>query len=254
MCTLSLVTGEAGYRLAMNRDEAISRGPGLPPANYRLNGVKAVYPTDGSAGTWIGANEGGITLALLNWNDCPQPPASEKLRSRGLVIPNLLASRSLAEFQASLDVLDLQGMFPFRLVGVFPSERALWEWRWDSQRFSSEVHEWESRHWFSSGLSDEQAHRMRGTVCGSAWSEPDAGTSAWLRRLHASHESGHGPFSMCVHREGVESLSYSEVSCTQQGVRFGHFVGSPCRMDLDRMSTLGLAGRWPETGIGPAVV
>ena len=28
-----------------------------------------MYPSDGTGGTWIAANEYGITLALLNWND-----------------------------------------------------------------------------------------------------------------------------------------------------------------------------------------
>ena len=28
-----------------------------------------MYPSDGAGGTWIAANEYGITLALLNWND-----------------------------------------------------------------------------------------------------------------------------------------------------------------------------------------
>ena len=54
---------------------------------------------------------------------------------------------------------------PFRLVGVFPSEQEIWEWRWDSAQLEFQVHEWESRHWFSSSLSDERAESLRGAAC-----------------------------------------------------------------------------------------
>jgi hypothetical protein len=193
-------------------------------------------------------NDSGIALALLNWSDTLQPPFGSKRQSRGLVIPSLIASRSFAEVQTSLGLLDRQGMFPFRLVGVFPAERALWEWCGTSNKLESQPHAWEARHWFSSSLSDEQAHRIRGAVCRSAASEPDAGTSAWLRRLHASHDAGQGPFGLCVHREDVESLSYTEVSSMPKGFRVAHFIGSPCKMELDSFKTLELARITPRTG------
>jgi hypothetical protein len=111
-----------------------------------------------------------------------------------------------------------------------PSEQAIGEWRWDSSQLTFQDHSWHSRHWFSSSLSDRQAESCRGTACHNAQKESDAGSASWLRRLHASHAGGAGPFSLCVHRGDVKTLSYSEVMVTPTVVQMGHFRGSPCAM------------------------
>jgi hypothetical protein len=229
MCTLTVVTGSGTYLMAMNRDEKIARGTGFPPELHEFDGTRAIYPGDG--GTWFATNEYGISLALLNWNDiAPHAIAAAKTRSRGRVIPALINSPSLWNLHAVFRVSNFAGMRPFRLVGVFPSEREIWEWRWDSTQLEFRVHIWESQHWFSSSLSDKRAETMRGNACRNAEYESDAGSVPWLRRLHASHAGGPGPFSLCVHREDVKTLSYSEVMVTPGTVRMGHVRSSPCSM------------------------
>jgi hypothetical protein len=68
MCTLTVVTRNHAYLMAMNRDEKIARGAGFPPEIHEFEGTKAIYPSDGDGGTWFATNDYGITLALLNWN------------------------------------------------------------------------------------------------------------------------------------------------------------------------------------------
>lgn len=217
--------------MAMNRDEKITRGAGEPPEIHELDLARAIYPGDGSGGTWLAVNDYGITLALLNWNDVPKRAVAQvKMRSRGQVIPALIGSRSLSDLHEVIRVSNFQGMLPFRLIGVFPSEQQIWEWRWDSKRVTVQVHTWESHHWFSSSLSENRAESLRGTVCRNAKREPDAGSVLWLRRLHASHASGPGPFSLCVHRDDVKTLSYSEVVVTPGRIEMAHFRDSPCDM------------------------
>ncbi len=231
MCTLTVVTGNDTYVMAMNRDEKIARGTGSPAEILEFNGARAIYPGDSDGGTWFATNEYGISLALLNWNDIVAPAvAAAKTRSRGRVIPPLIESRSLSDLHEVVAVLNFKGMWPFRLVGVFPSEQEIWEWRWDSTQLQFQVHLWESRHWFSSSLSDKRAEAVRGTACRNAEHESDAGSVPWLRRLHASHAGGPGPFSLCVHREDVKTLSYSEVMVTPGTVQMGHVRSSPCTM------------------------
>src|SRR5712692_8089246 len=229
MCTLTVVTGNDAYRMAMNRDEKITRGAGVPPEIYEFDGTRAIYPGDGDGGTWFATNEYGIALALLNWNNiAPNGIAAAKTRSRGRVIPALIDSRSLSDLHEVFGVSNFKGMMPFRLVGVFPSQQEIWEWRWDSTQLEFQVHEWKSRHWFSSSLSDERAESLRGAACRAAQHESDAGSVPWLRRLHASHAGGPGPFSLCVHRQDVKTLSYSEVMVTPKYTQMSHFRGSPC--------------------------
>jgi hypothetical protein len=223
----------------MNRDERITRGAGKPPEIRQVGGTKAIYPSDGEDGTWIGVNEYGIVLALLNWNDVISPSKRDReTRSRGKVIPSLIDSRCFTELHTAFQVSNLEGMPPFRLVGIFPSEKQLQEWRWDSTQLESQILEWESRHWFSSSLSDRQAEIVRGAASHDAHSEPDVGSAAWLRRLHASHAGGPGPFSVCVHREDVKTLSYSEVILTPTTVEIEHYVGSPCSMGSSRRAEI----------------
>ncbi len=231
MCTLTVITRNDIYLMAMNRDEKIARGPGLPPEIHALEDATAMYPTDGEGGTWFAANEYGITLALLNWNDVDAYSIDAKTRSRGRVIPALIDSRSLSDLHKVFGVSNFVGMMPFRLVGVFPAEQEIWEWGWDSAQLECQVHEWELRHWFSSSLSDERAESLRGAACRRARNESDAGSVRWLRRLQASHVGGPGPFSLCVHREDVRTLSYTEVMVQSGSVRICHFLGSPCTMN-----------------------
>jgi hypothetical protein len=231
MCTLTIVTGNDEYIMAMNRDEKIVRGAGLPPEIYEVDGTRAVYPSDRNGGTWVATNEYGVALALLNWNDIATHSRDAKRRSRGHVIPALIDSRSLSDMHDVFSVSNFAGMMPFRLVGIFPSDHEMWEWRWDSAQLECLVHEWESRHWFSSSLSDERAESSRGAACRTARHEPDAGSVRWLRRLQASHAGGPGPFSLCVHREDVKTLSYTEVVLSSESVRMCHFLGSPCTMN-----------------------
>jgi len=231
MCTLTVVTGNGEYLMAMNRDEKIARGAGLPPAIREFDGSRVIYPSEGNGGTWLATNEYGIALALLNWNDIAPHGRDAKRRRRGRVIPTLIDSRSLSDLHEVFSVSNFVGMMPFRLVGVFPSEQEIWEWRWDSAQIDFDVHAWESRHWFSSSLSDERAESLRGAACRVARHESDAGSVRWLRRLQASHAGGPGPFSLCVHREDVKTLSYTEVVLSSGSVRMCHFRGSPCTIN-----------------------
>ena len=67
MCTISLITRQNGYALAMNRDEQLTRVPGLPPAPKIINGSRVLSPSEPGGGTWIALNVRGVTFALINW-------------------------------------------------------------------------------------------------------------------------------------------------------------------------------------------
>ena len=66
MCTVTLVAQRNGYVLGMNRDEKLSRVAALPPKAFRLGHRTALFPSEPSGGTWIGVNDAGVTLALIN--------------------------------------------------------------------------------------------------------------------------------------------------------------------------------------------
>jgi hypothetical protein len=234
MCSLTFIPRDRGYYLAMNRDERIARRETIRPESVTLGVTSAIYPRAADGGTWIAANDAGITLALLNWNDVAVAEAS-KIRSRGSVIPQLIPLSTLQQMRTATNQMDLHGILPFRLIGIFATEQAICEWRWDLKKTRCQLHPWERRHWFSSSLSDSQATAQRGAVCDQAWCDAESGSLAWLRQLHASHANGPGPFSLCVHRKDVKTLSYTEFACTEDSIECRYFDGPPCEM-LDKLA------------------
>jgi hypothetical protein len=135
MCTLSVVRapfveapGDLRWRVMFNRDERITRGEArLPQAcsHGRLTGLYPVDPDGG--GTWIAATSAGLVFALLNETGaCSQGfspavnsrPEGLRYLSRGLVVPQLLASRSLDEAAFRLGQLPTGRFRPFRLLVV----------------------------------------------------------------------------------------------------------------------------------------
>jgi hypothetical protein len=225
MCTVTFIPKKHTYMLAMNRDDLYARASSLPVVRVEFAKHAAAYPQEAGGGTWIGVNQYGIAFALLNW---AVPSAGDKQKSRGAVIPRMLVGTDLAHARMVIDGIDLHGTWPFRLLGIFPSERFIHEWRWDGECISELSHEWGARHWFSAGASDEKADAIRSAVCAQYWREARAGTRDWVRRLHATHEPERGVFSICAHRDQGGTLSYTEVEVTHEGVAIAYSPVSPC--------------------------
>lgn len=225
MCTLSFIPKVRGYYVAMNRDERFTRGPALPPRVANIEGVRAICPYEPGGGTWIAITETGSTWALLNSSIACDLP---KTKSRGLVIPRVCPCTSVLGAEQKLDHVFLRGMMPFRLIAVFPDQRAASEWRWNGSSMHRLSFGWTRRHWFSSGWSDARAEVSRGVVCRAAWRRSEAGSLRWLRRLHRSHSPRPGPFSICVHRQDAGTLSYTEIVVSRRAVVMRYAEGPPC--------------------------
>src|SRR5215467_3040227 len=161
MCTLTFVPTVDGYVAGMNRDEMLTRPAALPPEIHEREGMKVVYPREPSGGTWIACNSRGNLLAMLNWNEVDTRAWGEKSRTRGCLIPELIYEAESSSTDLRLSEMDLFGVFPFRLIGAFPEERAFIEWQWDGKRTTRLSYPEARRHWFSSSLSDTRAEEVR---------------------------------------------------------------------------------------------
>jgi Transport and Golgi organisation 2 len=241
MCTLTLVPAEDGYLVGMNRDEQLTRPVAVPPKVFERSGIEMVYPREPSGGTWIAFNGRGNLLALLNCNGSESQNLSEKCRTRGLAIPELIGLPDLSTTDSHFQQMNLDGLFPFRLVGVFRSEKIVKEWRWDGTAKQSLRLSWARKHWFSSSLSDSLAEKGRGRACEIASGEFAAGSNGWLRRLHRSHVPRPGPFSICVHRRDAATVSYTEVRCGGSQISMDYLDGNPClKTGFDELASLAL--------------
>jgi hypothetical protein len=234
MCTFSIIPSGEDYLAGMNRDELLTREQALPPATFHRGGLEVAYPLEPSGGTWIACNNRGNLLALLNWNEVDLKTLGEKRKTRGGLIPRLIWEAEPRATDLRLRDLDLTGVFPFRLIGLFHKERILIEWQWDGIRIVGLEYVWTRRHWFSSSLSDTRANEERAEVCKAAASEAAVLDEPWLRRLHRSHAPDPGPFSICVHRPDAASVSYTEVKCGSSVISMDYLAGNPCeREDFD---------------------
>jgi hypothetical protein len=226
MCTLSLVTRTDGLLLAMNRDERLSRELALAPELHQAGTVAAIFPTEIGGGTWIAANAYGLIFAVLNQNPTHTMP---KANTRGGIIPQLVGSPGLNEARERVQHIDRAGLLPFLLIGISATEHRIMQWHFNGELLSDQEVAYRSQHWFSSGVSDQEAAAVRGPVCTKAWQSPDAGTGSWLRNLHRDHGARPGAFSICVHREDAATVSYSEIDVRPGQITFRYLAGSPCR-------------------------
>jgi hypothetical protein len=230
MCTVTFIPREDGFYVAMNRDERIARPAARPPAMFEEGFAKSTYPIDCEGGTWIAANHMGIAFTLLNWNDAPV--LRGKSRTRGHVIPALVSSDCSQSAELALGKLDMDGVLPFRLVGIFPNDERVVEWAWNQRSIERTTSRWSSQQWCSSSLSDATATAARGRVFERNSRACQAGSLDWVRQLHASHDAEYPPFSYCVHRAGVETISYTELVCSGGRIDYTYLAGSPCKKSL----------------------
>lgn len=241
MCTLTFVPTEDGYLVGMNRDELFSRPIAFPPKIFGKGAMEMIYPQEPSGGAWIACNSQGNLLALLNRNGNESRNLSEKRRTRGLTIPELIGLPDLTTTESHFKQMNLDGLFPFRLVGVFRREKIVNEWRWDGTTKQFLRLSWARKHWFSSSFSDSLAEKERGRACEAAAGERAAGGNGWLHRLHSSHVPKLGPFSICVHRQDAATVSYTEARCGETRISMDYLDGNPClKNSFDELASLAL--------------
>jgi hypothetical protein len=227
MCTVTFTARRNGYALGMNRDEKLARVAALPAARHRLASRDVLFPSEPSGGTWLGVNDAGTALALINWYSETARVTGQTV-SRGEVIKRALPSDSPALVNAALAELLLVRVNPFRLIGVFPIYKAVVEWRWNLKRLERIDHHWRTNAWISSGFDEPGAQQTRGNAFKEALGQSSVGTADWLRRLHLSHRPERGPYSTCMHRDGAATVSYTEVIMSRDKATMHYIPGAPC--------------------------
>ena len=118
MCTVTLLPYDGGFRLACNRDERRDRPAALPPTNHVCGERLATFPVDpAGGGTWIGVNDAGLAATLLNRT---RSTDAQRIvaRSRGLIVPLVMAAQCWGEAMLTADGIDPTSYRPFRLIIV----------------------------------------------------------------------------------------------------------------------------------------
>jgi hypothetical protein len=222
MCTATWLVKDGGYELFFNRDESVRRLEARPPAIQDVEGVRCLFPVDGDAGgTWLGVNEFGRTLGLLNGGERADPRAAP---SRGWLVLDCLPARSAAELGERLDAAGLERFARFTLVSFGPGEEPL-AFVWDGETLAraSAV-----QPLCSSSLDRERARAERARAFQDALARRGALDAALLEEFHKSHAPERGPWSPCMHRPGAHTVSASHVVVGPASIAFRYASGPPC--------------------------
>lgn len=231
MCTVTWMRGDDGYQLFCNRDEKLSRQPSVSPKFAVCTGVRFVAPVDGDfGGTWIATNEFGVTLCLLNGANLSGIEATkrtDKRRSRGLLIPELIEARSVVHRVRELCSRDLSQFASFTLV-ILERGRSPVIAEWSGRQILIEFDGDRHLPLASSSLDGVAARRQRRKEYRRLVDAAGQPAFAPLLEFHRSHAFGPGPYSTCMHRDDAETVSFTHVRVTESGAIMSHSPSAPC--------------------------
>ncbi len=157
MCTVTYIPQPGGCLLTSNRDEKLSRGLALPPGIHHGSTGRSLFPTDPDAGgTWIVLQETGNAAVLLNGAFVKHTPERPYVKSRGVVLLELMDNQHPA---ASFLQYDLSGIEPFTMVLYTTTLQVC---RWDGMtKFSTQLPVDQPHIWSSVTLYDPAVTQQR---------------------------------------------------------------------------------------------
>ena len=98
MCTVLFIPNKISNYFVSLRDESPMRTKALLPLIVTKNKINFLSPIDPVAGgTWIGTNEFGNTIVLLNGGFKSHQKKNNYRKSRGLIVAELLANEKRNE-------------------------------------------------------------------------------------------------------------------------------------------------------------
>jgi len=238
MCTVSWINQEDGYHLLCNRDELHTRKPALPPSVHERSDVRFIAPIDGDyGGSWIGVNQFGLSLCLLNRYQDGEQSATGSKKSRGLLLAGLMDSPSRAEVHTSMLETDLSRFQPFTLVALEPQKKALLI-HWTGRECVRDL-DGEGAMPLSSSSYDPMGAGESRQQCFERLVSGSGKTPERLFGFHASHEPVRGPYSTCMHRDDARTVRFSWIRVGAGRIEFCYHPDSPCSLwpDAGRVST-----------------
>lgn len=272
MCTATWIRDKNGYELFFNRDESLSRAAARPPKKRVCNHVRYIAPANPvSGGTWVGANEFGITLCILDCcgsnpggssgqgaarasvltllglkRQAPAPIggavasgaderdyAPEADRER--LLSSLFDARSLNEVVTRLAARRLTDYQPFTILG-FEVGSAVVQCRWQGPGDSLEVDTEVAAPVTSSLYEPADVQKARTEAYRArleSWTAEHGGgpSAGFLLSYHKSHVPEKGPYSVCMHREDAATRSFCHVRASGDAVELFYTPGNPCESD-----------------------
>jgi len=217
-----------GYELLCNRDERHTRKPASGPRISKRNEISYIAPEDGDhGGSWIGVNEFGLTLCLLNRYGDPAGKPSQRYTSRGLLLTDLLDCSQNHLVPVRVKNFELDGFRPFSMLALSSDEPAILI-NWTGQDCIVENNAEAQMPLTSSSLSNPTPSETRRNHFQQMTRERKRVDADLLHQFHTSHVPERGPYSVCMHRDDAATVSLSGVTVMGDSIEFIYQPGSPC--------------------------
>lgn len=254
MCTVSWRRERDGYDLFFNRDELHTRAPESPPERGERDGIAFLAPRDGArGGTWLLANERGVTVCLLNdyanagrpagvhvsgvgpalrsrpgWQgDSPaaaQAASAQRPRdalSRGEIVLACAAAARVAEVPALVRAQPLARVAAFHLVAIAPGAEPL-VLHWSGAALAVRVGGAVSPPLSSSSFATAEVVAARVRRFSAYAREPAAPTADELAAYHGQHDLRAGAHSVLMRRPDAATRSVCRVGVAGDRVRLDY--------------------------------
>lgn len=231
VCTLSWFPTPGGYEVFFNRDERRSRKPAQAPTIHTRDGTRFIAPVDGDfGGSWLAANEHGVTLAIENGysdlDDLAHEPA-KGFTSRGLLLTSLATCRSSAEALRSVEGLDLHEYRSF-LLTVFDADGTGLLARWVRGLLAVDRDLEDLVPIISSSFETDDVRHSRREVFQRMRGQTGSDAAELHLAYHESHLPRKGAYSTCMHRPEARTVSFSHVQIDEREARLHYVPHPPC--------------------------
>ena len=182
----------------MNRDEALTRGPEVPPKRHVDGGVVWLAPHDSDrGGTWMGVNQFGVAACLLNAyrpDEDLRPDPNNPLPSRGEIVPNVLRRGSAESVGAFLESEFDPSRFPsFTLLVATLDHANSYEWfrdgGWTIRELPTPWHMQTSSGWDTTDVTAWRSGRFKAWLDGGSPMVESAPTFHFLLEPGAEERS-----------------------------------------------------------------
>lgn len=230
MCTVSVVPFADGFRVACNRDELRARPRALKPVICPGVITTGVWPRDPiSGGTWIGVNDVGLVVALLNraQRRVATRPAASRLLSRGTIIPELLQKPTVQAAIETASQIDASRFEPYTLVVL--QRRQGFSITVNASRPTIRSHDLSRPHLFtSSSLGDDIAAYWRGKLFATLV-ECSTNPLAAQASFHRHRWSDRPDISVRMARADASTVSITTIDVRDQRIclRYADLRGEP---------------------------
>ena len=205
MCTVLFFPTKEGYYFASLRDESPKRAKAKIPAvvnNDELSYLAPIDPLGG--GSWVGVNENGSVIILLNGGFQTHIREKSYRKSRGLIVTELL-TKEMPVVEWSL--MDMDGIEPYTLI-IF-DDGNLFQLVWDGAEKHRMLLENDKPYlWSSATLYDSSAQQIRNDLFQNWIAMSPPITKLTVLNFLKSFENKEIGFLM-NRNDSVQTLSYS---------------------------------------------